>query len=121
MIGVPWVNRAHTLDECDCWGLVVLYYKHVMKIDIPIIDDYLNNSEFGQCFSIVIKRWVQSSSAVDDGMVVAYYGNKPVHVGILIGNKVLHSRGESSATRLDRLTVFERVYTKLEFYQYAES
>ncbi|MBM7346227.1 hypothetical protein JOE09_005293, partial [Pantoea coffeiphila] len=29
MIGVPWANRACSWQACDCWGLVVLYYRHV--------------------------------------------------------------------------------------------
>ncbi|GKX40418.1 NlpC/P60 family protein [Pectobacterium versatile] len=121
MIGVPWVNRACSFTECDCWGMIVLYYRHVMNIEIPVIDDYVSNADFNDCFSIGISRWEKIESPCYGGMVAAYYGNKPIHVGITIGNRVLHSRGESDAVRFDRLKVFERVYTKLEFYRYAEN
>lgn len=121
MIGVPWVNRACSLTECDCWGLIVLYYRHVMNIEIPVIDDYVNNSGFVECFSIGIKRWERINSPSDGAMVAAYYGSKPIHVGIFLDGNVLHSRGESDAVRMDRLITFERVYTKLEFYRYAEN
>lgn len=119
MKGVPWVNRACSFIECDCWGLIVLYYLHVMNIEIPTIDDYFNNSDFEECFSVGIKRWERIDRPEDGCMVAAYYGSKPIHVGLIFGNSVLHSRGEGDAVRQDRLSVFSRVYTKLEFYRYA--
>jgi hypothetical protein len=32
--GKPWANRACSFDEMDCWGLVVLYYRHVLGLEL---------------------------------------------------------------------------------------
>lgn len=40
VIGVKWVDRASTFKQMDCWGLVILYYRHVLKIELATIIGY---------------------------------------------------------------------------------
>ncbi|WP_276904583.1 hypothetical protein [Frischella perrara] len=40
VIGVKWVDRASTFKKMDCWGLVILYYRHVLKIELATIIGY---------------------------------------------------------------------------------
>ena len=40
MEGKPWRDRACSFDAADCWGLVVLYYRHVLGIEIHQTPDY---------------------------------------------------------------------------------
>lgn len=35
VIGVPWANRACSFEKVDCWGLCVLYYRHVNRPGNP--------------------------------------------------------------------------------------
>ncbi len=40
MEGKPWRDRACSYEAADCWGLVVLYYRHVLGIEIHQTPDY---------------------------------------------------------------------------------
>ena len=34
-IGIPFKVGGEDFEGCDCWGLVKLYFKQVLDIDIP--------------------------------------------------------------------------------------
>jgi len=119
MTGKPWSNRACTFETADCWGLVVLYYRHVLGIEIHQTPDYEAGRDFLTCFEGDRVFWQQSELSVNDGIFIAYYGAAPVHVGLTIDGQAFHSRGESGHVRLDKLRTLEKVFTRLEFYRYA--
>ncbi len=50
MIGVPWSNRACTFDKVDCWGLCVLYYRHVLGTELHQTPDYEAGADFFTCY-----------------------------------------------------------------------
>lgn len=53
MEGKPWRDRACSFDAADCWGLVVLYYRHVLGIEIHQTPDYEAGSDFLTCFPVM--------------------------------------------------------------------
>ncbi|MGP1299216.1 NlpC/P60 family protein [Serratia sp. CY29653] len=119
MEGKPWRDRACSFDTADCWGLVVLYYRHVLGIEIHQTPDYEAGSDFLTCFSGDVVFWHQAEKAADGSIFIAYYGGQPAHVGLVIDGQAFHSRGEAGHVRFDKLRTLERVFTKLEFYDYA--
>lgn len=119
MIGVPWSNRACAFNSVDCWGLVVLYFRHVLGIEIHQTPGYESGADFMTCFSDDVLFWQRSAIPVTDGIFVAYLGEQPAHVGLIVDRMALHSRGEGGSVRMDSLLVIERAFTKLEFYSYA--
>ncbi len=119
VIGKPWVNRAADMAQMDCWGLVVLYYRHACGRDIYIPSGYGSGAEFAGCFDEIMPYWTEVSLPSDGVMVTGYYGDHPVHVGIVVGDKVLHSRGENGCVTLDRLITLKRLYTRIEYYEYS--
>ena len=50
MIGKPWKNRACTLEACDCWGLVVLYFRYVLGTEIHHDAGYESYHDFVTCY-----------------------------------------------------------------------
>lgn len=50
VIRKPWADRACGFDEMDCWGLVVLYYRHVFGIEIHQTKGYEAGEDFVTCF-----------------------------------------------------------------------
>lgn len=117
-IGKPWSNRACTFSLVDCWGLVVLYYRHVVGKELHHTKDYESGSDFITCFNGEVVFWGRVTQPSDGDIFVAYIGAAPVHVGLVIDGKAYHSRAESSHVRFDKLRTIERIFTKVEYYAY---
>lgn len=119
MTGKPWRDRACTFDAADCWGLVVLFYRYVADIEVHQTPDYEAGSDFRTCFAGDVEFWSLTGNPVDGGIFVAYYGNEPKHVGLVIDGQAFHSRGENGHVRFDKLRTVEKLFTKVEYYRYA--
>ena len=117
--GVPWRNRACSFDGADCWGLIVLYYRHVLDIELHDVPGYEADSDFATCFFNEIVYWHKGDTFSDGDMFVAFYGAQPVHVGLVINGMALHSRGESGHVRSDHMRTIQKLFTRVEFYSYA--
>lgn len=118
MTGVAWVNRAISWDAVDCWGLIVMYYRHVLGLEFPPNNNYSAGSDFECSFSYGIKFW-ELADKFDGCMFVGYSGKNPVHVGLILDGRCFHARSEGSHVRMDNIRTLERVFTKLEFFKYA--
>lgn len=118
--GAPWVDRACTFEAMDCWGLVVLYYRHVLGIEIHHAPDYEAGADFLTCFSGEVVYWRPSDIIVDGGIFIAWYGSQPVHVGLTVNGMALHSRGQNGHVRADSLRTIQKIFTRVEFYKYAD-
>lgn len=121
MLDVPWVNRACSFDTCDCWGLVVLYYRHALGIEIHHDAGYESDRDFVTCYQGEVEFWQRTNHPVDDGIFIGYIGSQPAHIGLIIDGQAFHSRGENGFVRLDRLIVLEKKFTRLEYMRYADS
>lgn len=119
--GLPWANRACTFEALDCWGLVALYYRHVLGIELHHSPDYEAGSDFHTCFDGEVIYWQQQSIFVEDGIFVAWYGQQPVHVGLIVNGMAFHSRCEGGHVRADQVRTIHKLYSKVEFYSYANS
>ncbi|HGL4296424.1 TPA: NlpC/P60 family protein [Citrobacter sedlakii] len=117
--GIPWCNRACSFDAADCWGLVVLYYRHVLGIEIHQTPDYESGRDFLTCYDSDVVFWSRTDSFMDDGIFVAWVGSNPVHVGLIVDGRALHSRGENGHVRSDAIRTIQKLFTKVEFYSYA--
>lgn len=121
MVGVKWVDRSCTFDAADCWGLVVLYYRHVLGIELHHAEGYESGDDFITCHEGVGWQWSVTESKQSGCMVTFYQSGNPSHVGIYLSNgKILHSRGEGGCVRVDNLTAIMRIYNKVEFRTYAK-
>ena len=117
--GVRWSNRACSLDAADCWGLVVMYYRHVLGIEVHQTADYESGRDFMTCYDADVVFWQRSETFCDEGIFVAWVGSQPVHVGLILGGRALHSRGENGHVRFDAIRTIQKLFTRVEFYQYA--
>ncbi|EMG7907598.1 NlpC/P60 family protein [Enterobacter ludwigii] len=117
--GVPWSNRACSFDAADCWGLVVMYYRHVLGIEVHQTADYESGRDFMTCYDADVVFWQRSETFCDEGIFVAWVGSQPVHVGLIVDGRALHSRGEDGHVRFDAIRTIQKLFTRVEFYQYA--
>lgn len=114
--GKPWVNRACCFEQMDCWGLVALYYRHVLGLELHHMPGYEARSDFVTCYEQEVAAWRQISSPAVGCIAVFYYGNTPEHIGVMIEpTKCLHARRDSGFVRIDNIMPLERAYSKVEY------
>ncbi|MEG0868181.1 MAG: NlpC/P60 family protein [Hafnia sp.] len=121
VLGIPWKNRACTFEAADCWGLVTLYYRHVLGIEIHQTPDYEAGCDFLTCYDADVVFWQREDSFIDDGIFVAWVGSNPVHVGLIIDGRAIHSRGDNGHVRPDAIRTIQKLFTRVEFYSYANN
>ncbi|CAI1631127.1 C40 family peptidase [Serratia liquefaciens] len=118
VLGLPWADRACTFDAVDCWGLVVLYYRHVLGIEIHQTPGYEAGKDFLTCFDGDVVFW-HPSPGRDGDIAVFYRGDEPAHIGVIVGGgKCLHSRGESGNVRVDSILAINKLHTRMECLAY---
>lgn len=122
-LGLPWVNRAVSFDSLDCWGLVLLYYKHVMNIELPEIKGYsIGECDTTQGWDSGVNQWEKINSPVIGSVFTCYKGGKPIHVGIVISPiKVLHARGfidNPGKVEIHSIRAIENIYGKITYHKF---
>lgn len=115
VIGVKWVDRASTFKQMDCWGLVILYYRHVLKIELATIIGYETSQATLQNDALceAQRHWLPCGK-INNAVFLAYVGDVPSHVGIVIDNHALHANGnptQGGQVQYNRLDTLERAYT----------
>lgn len=123
IIGKPWVNRASSFESADCWGLVALYYKHVLNIDIPTVQGFIEKDEFEKCYSTNVHLWQEVKTPIIAGLVfTSYMGDIPTHVGVCIGGgKALHSRsgaGNNGKIDIHSLRAIESLCGRITYHKF---
>nr|DAL55998.1 MAG TPA_asm: hypothetical protein [Caudoviricetes sp.] len=114
--GKPWVNRACCFEQMDCWGLVVLYYRHVLGLELHHIPGYESGADFITCYSEESPNWRAVPVAWPGCLAVFYYADRPVHVGVMLDPiKCLHSRGEFGFVRADSMVILAKKFNKVEY------
>lgn len=119
MIGIPWSERACSDERVDCWGLVVLYFRQVLGIELHQEAGYQAGNDFITCYRDNVVFWEKSEIPQDNCIFVCYTGSNPNHVGIILNGMALHASQSAGCVRYDKLRVIERNFTKVEFLRYA--
>ena len=115
-IGIPYSSKGRSFESLDCYGLVFVFYREELGIDVP---DYLDSYESATSRASV-------STAIRDNLpnwkpvVAMEYGDLlvfdilglPIHVGVYLGdNQFLHAfqRTDSCIERLNSITWSRRL------------
>ncbi|HDX8712859.1 TPA: C40 family peptidase [Klebsiella michiganensis] len=114
--GKPWANRACSFEQMDCWGLVVLHYRHVLGLELHHIAGYESGDDFITCYEQERAHWRRVPVAATGCIAVFYRGEVPAHIGVMISPvKCLHARGEFGFVRCDSPLALLKVYSKVEY------
>lgn len=91
-IGIPFVSKGRTFRGCDCYGLVSLYYKEVLNIELPetVITAEQPRRTFANYLNEISKNWtstVPQTNAVIAMSVNAEHPNLVTHFAVMIDDK----------------------------------
>ena len=97
-IGIPFEDRADTLDSADCFGLVRLVYKQILNIKVfkPNSSAFNSRSVLREFLEETSRNWNEVKELKKfDVIAMAHDPKHPdiiQHFGIYIGNgKMLHT------------------------------
>lgn len=95
-IGLPYKDNGRDVSGLDCWGLVRLFYKQELGIDLPSYADlYTSGSDplIPEAINTYKDNWELLDSGNPGDVCLFNILGEPAHVGIYIGdNKFLHVR-----------------------------
>ena len=116
-VGLPWVRWRSDWSACDCFGLIVLYHREVLGVELGVVPQVDIAAGFNTA-----QGWQECSPEAGATCFMAWRSGAPTHCGILLaGAMVLHSEGapdHPGSVRVSRLAAVQRVYGDLRFYQH---
>ncbi len=95
-IGLSYKPKGRDNDGIDCWGMVQLFYREELNIDIPsYAEDYKNPNDRKSVSAAIIDNignWVKVATPKFGDMLLFEILGLPLHTGVYIGdNDFLHS------------------------------
>ena len=97
-IGIPFKDKGDTVDYADCFGLVRLIYKQILKIEVfkPDSSAFNSRSVLREFLEETSRNWVEVQNLEKyDVIAMAHDPKHPSmvqHFGIYIGNgKMIHT------------------------------
>lgn len=95
-IGLPYVHRGRTYEGVDCFGLVQLFYRDVMHIEVPdyleMYSDQFDKEECGNAIAVGSGEWVEVEDLSFGSVITFNILGAVCHVGVHIGDgDFLHS------------------------------
>lgn len=119
-IGTPWEDRAIGPDSVDCWGLVYLYFRDVLNVEVSKPSDH-ENIITGFQSEVESGKWKECEHPSEGLVFMSFRGDSPMHCGIVTSKRrVLHAPGspESKNTvALNSIKAIQKVYGKCKFYK----
>lgn len=117
-VGLPWVRWRSDWKACDCFGLVVLYFREVLGVELGQVPQTDIESGF-----LTARGWVECGPEPWATAWMAWRDGAPTHCGVLLpGGKVLHSEGtpeRPGSVRVSSLPAVVRFYgADVRFYRY---
>ena len=122
-IGIPFVSKGRSFNGCDCYGLVKLYYKEILNIDIPetIITAEQPRRTFANYLNEISKNWTAATPAknvVVAMSVNAEHPNLVTHFAVMIDDKRFIDTRENMSSYLTSIDD-ERIKNQIKgFYKW---
>lgn len=117
-VGLPWIRWRSDWFAVDCYGLVVLYYRHVVGIELGQVPQTDIATGLRETLD-----WVDGDPVPGSAMFMTWRDGAPTHCGVLLpGGRVIHSqegypRSEDGSVRVTRLEALARACPDLRFYR----
>lgn len=126
-LGVPYRDMGRSLAGCDCWGLLWLFYRDELGVDLPDYGEGYGSAIFRRRIGPLIERetareWtrIDAAAARAGDAVLMRSGRYPAHCGVTDGRGfVLHVEAEGDWSKMEQLNSFAIAQRLLGFYRHA--
>lgn len=118
-VGVEWRKWRADWQAMDCYGLIVLWHREVLGIDLgdvphtDIAGGFAGDARWREC------------QPVKGGAWMTFRGGLPVHCGILLDSaRVIHAAGSDAvpgSVKITPLAALRRLYPTIRFYACSQS
>lgn len=124
-IGTPHVTNGRGPDGYDCWGLMLAVWRDQRGIELPDFQAP-NDATFVEAVEAVgrfYKEWptagpaVQVEEGTDWDFVAAIRRRTALHMGLLIGGRILHS-SNARGTVWEAPLAFNQLYPNREYWRW---
>lgn len=117
-VGVPWVRWRSDWAAMDCYGLIVLWHREVLGIELGRVPETDIESGFAAA-----RGWSQCDPQDGATCFMSWRCGAPTHCGVLLaGAMVLHCEGSPDmpgSVRMTRMRALQRVYGEIRCYRYS--
>lgn len=116
-LAIPWVRWRSDWAACDCFGLVVLYFREVLGIELGAVP----HTDIATGFAAA-RGWSECGQEEGAAAFMAWHRGAPTHCGVVLpGRLLLHAEGDEAAggrVKVTRLAVMQRLRPDLRFYRF---
>ena len=122
-VGIPFVSKGRSFNGCDCYGLVKLYYKEILNIDIPetIITAEQPRRTFANYLNEISKNWTATTPAKNVVVAMSVNAEHPslvTHFAVMIDDKRFIDTRENMSSYLTSIDD-ERIKNQIKgFYKW---
>ena len=122
-VGIPFVSKGRSFNGCDCYGLVKLYYKEILNIDIPetIITAEQPRRTFANYLNEISKNWTATTPAKNVVLAMSVNAEHPnlvTHFAVMIDDKRFIDTRENMSSYLTSIDD-ERIKNQIKgFYKW---
>ncbi len=108
-VGIPWRRWAASWEAADCFGLVVLFHREVLGLDVGPVPQ----TDIAAGFAAA-QGWLQCDPMPGATGFMTWRDGAPTHCGVLaLPGMLLHAEeghpvAERGAVRLTRMAVMQR-------------
>lgn len=117
-LAIPWVRWRSDWQACDCYGLVILYFREVLGIELGAVPPVDIAAGFAAA-----RGWSECEREAGAVAFMAWRDDAPTHCGVLLpGAMLLHAEGDEERggrVKVTRLAVMQRLFHNLRFYRYS--
>jgi cell wall-associated NlpC family hydrolase len=117
-VGIKWKDRGRDFGGVDCFGLLLLYYKHIRGVVLP---DYEYDTTWCKCGDTFFleeyqKLWKKTSKPATDDVLIFYGVDGMMHTGICIGSGKFLQSVRKAGVVISRINTWKpRFYGAFEY------
>jgi hypothetical protein len=116
VVGTPWARHRADWHAMNCFGLLILFFRHVHGVDLGALPETDIATGFARATG-----WEICEPQTGATAWMSWQTGMPTHCGVVLpGEMLLHAEGSEDhpgSVRVTRLAFVRRVYGEILFYR----